>query len=253
MPDNVKDNPVGKREALLADRLRLHKGYRYTEVEIFSKGDFTLGTNWFEGEVTVGDVAEFFQRSGDTLYDKLGAGWSWRGATGEIERARECLEKVLAVRGTTLEEVRTARGRRLLSQDRMMAETMAFLLTDCTFADIAELIGGVPGRVENEVFETYYAASNWNIDEDVQKALHTGIIYYAWNVGNPNRPLCLPPVLKARGRCGNGGTDLPGFPTFRQAPGQSRNPPPIGMLKTPSSRETIGRRRGKAGHAAAAR
>ena len=26
---------------------------------------------------------------------------------------------------------------------------------------------------------------------------------------------------------GNGGTDLPGFPTFRQAPGQSRNPPPI--------------------------
>lgn len=78
MPDNVKDNPVGKREALLADRLRLHKGYRYTEVEIFSKGDFTLGTNWFEGEVTVGDVAEFFQRSGDTLYDKLGAGWSWR-------------------------------------------------------------------------------------------------------------------------------------------------------------------------------
>lgn len=59
MPDNVKDNPVGKREALLADRLRLHKGYRYTEVEIFSKGDFTLGTNWFEGEVTVGDVAEF--------------------------------------------------------------------------------------------------------------------------------------------------------------------------------------------------
>lgn len=58
MPDNVKDNPVGKREALLADRLRLHKGYRYTEVEIFSKGDFTLGTNWFEGEVTVGDVAE---------------------------------------------------------------------------------------------------------------------------------------------------------------------------------------------------
>ena len=52
---------------------------------------------------------------------------------------------------------------------------------------------------------------------------------------------------------GNGWTDLPGFPTFRQAPGQSRNPPPIGMLKTPSSRETIGRRRGKAGHAAAAR
>lgn len=52
---------------------------------------------------------------------------------------------------------------------------------------------------------------------------------------------------------GNGGTDLPGFPTFRQAPGQSRNPPPIGMLKTPSSRETIGRRHGKAGHAAAAR
>ena len=52
---------------------------------------------------------------------------------------------------------------------------------------------------------------------------------------------------------GNGGTDLPGFPTFRQAPGQSRNPPPIGMLKPPSSRETIGRRRGKAGHAAAAR
>lgn len=52
---------------------------------------------------------------------------------------------------------------------------------------------------------------------------------------------------------GNGGTDLPGFPTFRQAPGQSRNPPPIEMLKTPSSRETIGRRRGKAGHAAAAR
>ena len=52
---------------------------------------------------------------------------------------------------------------------------------------------------------------------------------------------------------GNGGTDLPGFPTFRQAPGRSRNPPAIGMLKTPSSRETIGRRRGKAGHAAAAR
>lgn len=52
---------------------------------------------------------------------------------------------------------------------------------------------------------------------------------------------------------GNGGTDLPGFPTFRQAPGRSRNPPPIEMLKTPSSRETIGRRRGKAGHAAAAR
>ena len=59
---------------------------------------------------------------------------------------------------------------------------MAFLLTDCTFADIAELIGGVPGRVENEVFETYYAASNWNIDGDVQKALHTGIVYYAWDV-----------------------------------------------------------------------
>ena len=58
--------------------------------------------------------------------------------------------------------------------------------------------------------------------------------------------------LRERG-LGNGGTDLPGFPTFRQAPGQSRNPPPIGMLKTPSSRETIGRRRGKAGHAAAAR
>lgn len=200
MPDNVKDNPVGKREALLADRLRLHKGYRHTGVKIFSKGDFTLGMNWFEGEVTVGDVAEFFQRSGDTLYDKLGAGWSWRGAEGEIERARECLEKVLAVRGTTLEEVRTARGRRVLSQDRRMAETMAFLLTDCTFADIAELIGGVPGRVENEVFETYYAASNWNIDEDVQKALHTGIVYYAWDVGNPNRPPCLPPVLKARER-----------------------------------------------------
>ena len=49
------------------------------------------------------------------------------------------------------------------------------------------------------------------------------------------------------------GTDLPGFPTFRQAPGQSRNPPPIEMLKTPSSRETIGRRRVNAGHAAAAR
>ena len=76
MPDNVKDNPVGKREALLADRLRLHKGYRHTGVKIFSKGDFTLGMNWFEGEVTVGDVAEFFQRSGDTLYDKLGAEWS---------------------------------------------------------------------------------------------------------------------------------------------------------------------------------
>ena len=57
----------------------------------------------------------------------------------------------------------------------------------------------------------------------------------------------------AVGFSGNGGTDLPGFPTFRQALGQSRNPPPIGMLKTPSSRETIGRRRGKAGHAAAAR
>lgn len=28
MPDNVKDNPAEKREALLADRLRLHKGYR---------------------------------------------------------------------------------------------------------------------------------------------------------------------------------------------------------------------------------
>lgn len=136
MSDNVKGNPVGKREALLADRLRLHKGYRYSGVKIFSKGDFTLGRNWFEGEVTVGDVEEFFQRSGDTLYDKLGAGWSWRGVKGEIERARECLEKVLAVRGTTLEEVRTARGRRLLSQDRRMAETMAFLLTDCSFADI---------------------------------------------------------------------------------------------------------------------
>lgn len=234
MPDNVKDNPVGKREALLADRLRLHKGYRYTEVEIFSKGDFTLGTNWFEGEVTVGDVAEFFQRSGDTLYDKLGAGWSWRGATGEIERARECLEKVLGVRGTTLEEVRTARGRRLLSQDRMMAETMAFLLTDCTFADIAELIGGVPGRVENEVFETYYAASNWNIDEDVQKALHTGIIYYAWNVGNPNRPLCLPPVLKARGRCGNGDSGA-AFPPFQQPAGRARNPPAIESAEKPST------------------
>lgn len=94
MPDNVKDNPVGKREALLADRLRLHKGYRNAGVKIFSKGDFMLGMNWFEGEVTVGDVAEFFQRSGDTLYDKLGAGWSWRGAEGEMERARECLEKV---------------------------------------------------------------------------------------------------------------------------------------------------------------
>ena len=28
MPDNVKDNPVEKREALLVDRLGLHKGYR---------------------------------------------------------------------------------------------------------------------------------------------------------------------------------------------------------------------------------
>ena len=34
MPDNVKDNPVGKREALLADRLRLHKGYRHTGVKM---------------------------------------------------------------------------------------------------------------------------------------------------------------------------------------------------------------------------
>lgn len=42
MPDNVKDNPVEKREALLADRLRLHKGYRHTGMKIFSKGDFTL-------------------------------------------------------------------------------------------------------------------------------------------------------------------------------------------------------------------
>lgn len=33
MPDNVKDNPVEKREALLADRLRLHKGYRQRFVE----------------------------------------------------------------------------------------------------------------------------------------------------------------------------------------------------------------------------
>lgn len=127
MPDNAKDNPVGKREALLADRLRLHKGYRHTGMKIFSKGDFTLGRNWFEGEVMVGDVAEFFQRSGDTLSDKVGVGWSWRGTKGEMERARECLEKVLAVRGTTLEEVRTARGRRLLSQDRRMVERDAAL------------------------------------------------------------------------------------------------------------------------------
>ena len=42
MPDNAKDNSVGKREALLADRLRLHKGYRHTGMKIFSKGDFTL-------------------------------------------------------------------------------------------------------------------------------------------------------------------------------------------------------------------
>lgn len=42
MPDNAKDNPVGKREALLADRLRLHKGYRHTGMKIFSKGDFAL-------------------------------------------------------------------------------------------------------------------------------------------------------------------------------------------------------------------
>lgn len=44
MSDNVKGNPVGKREALLADRLRLHKGYRYSGVKIFSKGDFTQHT-----------------------------------------------------------------------------------------------------------------------------------------------------------------------------------------------------------------
>lgn len=84
MPDNVKDNPVGKREALLADRLRLHKGYRNAGVKIFSKGDFMLGMNWFEGEVTVGDVAEFFQRSGDTLYDKLGAEWPHASAVNGI-------------------------------------------------------------------------------------------------------------------------------------------------------------------------
>lgn len=34
MPDNVKDNPVEKREALLADRLRLHKGYRQRFVKV---------------------------------------------------------------------------------------------------------------------------------------------------------------------------------------------------------------------------
>ena len=67
MPDNVKDNPVGKREALLADRLRLHKGYRNAGVKIFSKGDFMLGMNWFEGEVTVGDVAEFSSGVGTRL------------------------------------------------------------------------------------------------------------------------------------------------------------------------------------------
>ena len=55
------------------------------------------------------------------------------------------------------------------------------------------------------------------------------------------------------GRCGNGDSGGAAFPPFQQPAGRSRNPPPIEMLKTPSSRETIGRRRGKAGHAAAAR
>ena len=149
MPDNVKDNPVGKREALLADRLRLHKGYRYTEVEIFSKGDFTLGTNWFEGEVTVGDVAEFFQRSGDTLYDKLGAGWSWRGATGEIERAREFhTEPVLAfLRGR---DAALHHGRDLLGAVRMSAGSKPLRPWQVCAGDVI----GSGKRVEY-VFERY--------------------------------------------------------------------------------------------------
>ena len=43
MPDNVKDNPVEKREALLADRLRLHKGYRQRFVKGRNRhGRYTL-------------------------------------------------------------------------------------------------------------------------------------------------------------------------------------------------------------------
>ena len=53
--------------------------------------------------------------------------------------------------------------------------------------------------------------------------------------------------VKARGRCGNGDSGA-AFPPFQQPAGRARNPPAIEMLKTPSSRETIGRRGGTVPH-----
>lgn len=49
MPDNVKDNPVEKREALLADRLRLHKGYRQRFVKGTDMDGYTLSISRCSG------------------------------------------------------------------------------------------------------------------------------------------------------------------------------------------------------------
>lgn len=66
MPDNVKDNPAEKREALLADRLRLHKGYR----QRFVKGRNRHGR------------IHAFLMFGETLYGGDGRDWLIVGIAG---------------------------------------------------------------------------------------------------------------------------------------------------------------------------
>lgn len=87
MPDNVKDNPVEKREALLADRLRLHRGYRQRFVKERNRhgrmpaclvmesargGSMTLG-ELFEETYIQGEIAiRSYDSTGTTIEHYLG-------------------------------------------------------------------------------------------------------------------------------------------------------------------------------------
>lgn len=164
---------VGLSEFLMLERLAMHENAKSAFGEHCAFAD--IAPAWWEKRLTFSQAAEWCESLGVDFLELRNP--KRRGDAEQYARAVEAFGKGLSLYGLIRAETIAKDRKRDKAKRRKWCQTVAFFATDCTVADVCEIVDRTPAQVMKELHDTWYDDFLLGcIDEIARDAYWRGVI-----------------------------------------------------------------------------